>query len=492
MKRSAMFFLCEGMLGSIPWSVAFAAPPQPLPAPTDADASMMTPSVFEATFNAAMGRAPAPGGAGAGAEEQFDPMTTADPGYTERRFDQPATQTYGSTATSVDPDGNQVQGLRLYDSSLNPVETGYLDATPEFHVVQPGDTLWDISGYYLTDPYLWPKLWSWNEHLTNPHWVFPGDRIRLSDPTEEVSGPVAELGTPLGQRDLPSRVKQDTYMLNQFAFVDRQQFETSMKVVGGSDANVMMSTLDVTYMSYDRANPPIPGERVIVYAPTEEVYDLKGKVIGYVVQIIGEVEVDAVAREAAEGTIVNALNPVERGYRVGPLRRVFRRVDAVDANRSSNGHVVATLTTTGPMPFKSKRFGPQRDYYTLAGEEVFVVVDMGSDDGVQVGHTLEVVRKGDGYTRKRVFALPYEEGWPRRIVGALLVVDVQPETALAVTLYARVEFEKGDHVELRGHGLEHRTTTSVSLSEGERIDRNVRADTDDGSVKAQAGFEVED
>ncbi len=31
---------------------------------------------------------------------------------------------------------------------------------PEFHTVNTGDTLWDISGYYFENPWYWPRVWA--------------------------------------------------------------------------------------------------------------------------------------------------------------------------------------------------------------------------------------------------------------------------------------------------------------------------------------------
>jgi len=50
---------------------------------------------------------------------------------------------------------------------------------PEFHVVQPGDTLWDISQAFLKSPWLWPEIWHVNEQVDNPHLIFPGDVLSL-------------------------------------------------------------------------------------------------------------------------------------------------------------------------------------------------------------------------------------------------------------------------------------------------------------------------
>lgn len=50
---------------------------------------------------------------------------------------------------------------------------------PEFHIVQPGDTLWDISAQFLQDPWLWPEIWHVNDQVGNPHLIYPGDVLAL-------------------------------------------------------------------------------------------------------------------------------------------------------------------------------------------------------------------------------------------------------------------------------------------------------------------------
>jgi len=406
-------------------------------------------TVRDATLDAAYG-VPSEGA-------EYDPTTRANPGFTERAHDATPDKAYGSSAQSVGVDGSVTEGLEIRDfEGLMPNEGGYVDDTPGFHVVQGGDTLWDISEIYLGDAYLWPKLWSWNEQVTNAHWIFPGDRIRLRDPAGGSSRGADGAALRLVSGETRKRATPQTYVLSSIAFVDDEDFDTAMKVIGGGDAQVMMSTLDTAYMSYEKEHPPVPGERLIVYAPTEKIRAIKGReVVGHVVQIMGEIEIDSVAREAAEGTIVSALNPIERGYRVGPLRRVFRRVEQVPAERAASGLIVATLTTTGPIPIKGSK--TRKDKYVLAGEEVFVVTDLGEDDGIREGNVLEVVQKGDGYTKKRIYDIPYEEGWPRRILGEVLIVEVQPHTSLGVVTHSLREFERGDHVELRTPGLDDRS-----------------------------------
>lgn len=61
----------------------------------------------------------------------------------------------------------------------------------EVHVVMPGETLSGIAGEVLKNPRLWPQLWEQNEHIINPHWIYPNDKILISPVT-----PLAEVKPP--------------------------------------------------------------------------------------------------------------------------------------------------------------------------------------------------------------------------------------------------------------------------------------------------------
>ena len=54
----------------------------------------------------------------------------------------------------------------------------------ETHVVLAGETLSQIAGTVLKDSRLWPQLWEMNEHIINPHWIYPNDKILIRPVTK--------------------------------------------------------------------------------------------------------------------------------------------------------------------------------------------------------------------------------------------------------------------------------------------------------------------
>lgn len=59
------------------------------------------------------------------------------------------------------------------------------EEAPTEYIVQYGDTLFDIGKQLLGDGGYWPKLWQINPYLKNPHFIYPGMRIRFYPGTDD-------------------------------------------------------------------------------------------------------------------------------------------------------------------------------------------------------------------------------------------------------------------------------------------------------------------
>ena len=71
---------------------------------------------------------------------------------------------------------NEFTGAPLFPGSIKAFAEG---EAPEFYKVEPGDTLIDVCDQLLDEPGYWPKLWSYNPEIKNPHYIWPGMRLKF-------------------------------------------------------------------------------------------------------------------------------------------------------------------------------------------------------------------------------------------------------------------------------------------------------------------------
>jgi LysM repeat protein len=307
---------------------------------------------------------------------------------------------------------------------------------PETHTVQKGDTLWDLSARYYRNAWGWPKMWSYNPQITNPHWIYPGDTIRVMPP----GGGPAPTPAPKEASQLPTskivgRAKSPTgVFLRQNGFVEPGELAQAGKIVGSKEEKLMLGTLDEAYVQFKKERPFQVGERYTVYRPTAAVHHpLTGKYLGHMVEIFGEGEVRAVTDgKIARIALVDSVNPIERGFLVGPLKRQFKVVQPVTDKSDMQGIVVATL-----LP------------HELLGADNIVFIDRGKDDGVEIGNRFVVTRRGDGYQPIRGDGPIDDKRFPRETIGEIIVVDLRDHIATGVVTYSTKEAAIGDRVEAR-------------------------------------------
>lgn len=69
--------------------------------------------------------------------------------------------------------------LLLAAGGLAQAQVQLKEGHPEAYTVVRGDTLWDISGKFLRQPWKWPEIWHVNPQVKNPHLIYPGDQLNL-------------------------------------------------------------------------------------------------------------------------------------------------------------------------------------------------------------------------------------------------------------------------------------------------------------------------
>lgn len=273
------------------------------------------------------------------------------------------------------------------------------DNAPDRHVVTKGDTLWDISGKFLKDPWKWPEIWKLNkDEIKDPHWIYPGDVIVLDrsgnspqlklikgdgTPADRSTNRFAPRirETPLAGTATPSiPAKAIEPFMARPSIIDPETYKSTARIALGPDEKVILGPGDKAYAVNLNAKQ---GEQLQIIRTSKPLYDPEDTdrrtILGYEAEYIGEAVVNdagdvatlAITKAAKEASIGDRLVPTTRREYVNyvphvPEKQVQARVAAV---------------------YGSVAYGD-------AGALATVVINKGKADGLELGHVLFTYKQG--------------------------------------------------------------------------------------------------
>jgi hypothetical protein len=378
--------------------------------------------------------------------------------------DQPESPPKRNGPRSIAEAKKQGRGYRLGSSTSTgtgeaPVAAGGKD----IHIVQEGDTLWDISNRYFGDPWHWPELWSYNPEITNPHWIYPLDQIRLSPDalTQDQAvaqmtngGPPAEKGTTQnllsGTEIAPSVVvpksswKPGMIFLRDQGYLDDEALRTSGQIVGGNEEHMLLSASDQVYVRFKNDDDVQAGQSYTVFRtiPKKERGEREK---GTLVKILGMVVIRSYDRDKhiARGLVTEAMDPIERGLFVAKLDQRFDLVMPKRNEANVVAHIVASVQPRKLLSYSN-----------------VVFLDVGEGHGIEPGNVFFVVRRGDDWMssiRAEPTHLgniaevpPYDPAsLPKEVVAELRVIKVRKTTTVALVTRSDTDLAIGDLAEMR-------------------------------------------
>jgi hypothetical protein len=319
--------------------------------------------------------------------------------------------------------------------ALGPVGQDSSGQRGRVHTVASGDTLWDISEAYLGTPWVWPSIWQDNPAVPNPHRIFPGDKLwvsptsmrRVTDAEAEALLAGQAEAVPAATEDaMPAPLGTlDVSRLASAGFVSADVLETAAAVLGTPHEEEMIAQERSLYVGLGEGQVQA-GDRFDVVRVLEPVRDPETRRrIGHHVEALGWIEVTRVHAESSEAAVRMSMREIEVGDRILPRVETDTQVEL----RSDAPPV------EGQIAFLA-------DSRTITGGQDFVYLNRGSDHGLAVGSPLEVYRSHgvgrDGETGERRML-------PDDVIGNVVVVSAEPNTAVALVLQSHREFERGDH-----------------------------------------------
>jgi hypothetical protein len=347
---------------------------------------------------------------------------------------------------------------------------------PDTYTVRPGDTLWDLSGRFLNNPWYWPKVWSYNPEVTNPHWIYPGNTLRFFPGTEEAPAriepvkapeaePVAEAPPAEPAEELADMSKADLGKAQEYGdedavavtgpykvgyvaprgtlgrrdtFVTTKELEEAAVITAAFEDKFLLTVHDRLYAEFHDPAVPKIGQTYVIFRTLRTVeHPITRERIGYQTGIIGTAR--AVAKDDRTVTVVvtQASEAIERGDYVGPLAdKVLKMVPRRPNQKVLDGSIVSS----------------ERAATWLAAEHQLVFVDRGRADGVEEGNLFVVTRSGDPYGQDISaddLSLRENPAFPAEDIGELLVVDAKEQFSTALVVKSLRELFAGDRVQMR-------------------------------------------
>ncbi|MBE9536038.1 MAG: LysM peptidoglycan-binding domain-containing protein [Proteobacteria bacterium] len=315
------------------------------------------------------------------------------------------------------------------------------------HTVVKGDTLWGISEKYLGNPFLWPKLWQWNDFITNPHFIYPGNeitlyppavRVRRPEPVEEVIPEPVEVEEEVEVEaeaeavvEAPPAPEPEKYRFSQIkssGLISNEEMNTVGNIIDAKDTKVMLSEGDVVYVALNDSVDA--GALYTIFKAGSSVrHPATGKKVGYRIVTLGTMEVTGTDSEGlVVAKIMETFDAVSRGDLVTPKEDIPEYISFKASDSQLSGYIVAG-----------------RELRVTFGQGDVVYLDMGTNQGVETGNTFIVYREGKTVKdkmSKRRYKLP------TTTVGRLLVLHPKKDSSIAIILDSAEEMKLGETIKI--------------------------------------------
>ncbi len=289
--------------------------------------------------------------------------------------------------------------------------------TGVYYIVQPGDTLWDLSQQFSDSAYLWPDLWKENQQINNPHLIYPGDRIKLYrrkdiQKIQQVDAVVKPPGAKVRYGDI------DTV-----GFIRREALVPSGILIDPVGPKALIGQYDQIYVTGLDHEFQV-GDKYTIYRKLRPVRDNEtDNYIGIEHRLLGICEITQVADETAIAYVTRSWRIIERQDLLTPY---LERSPIVEIKES--------------VPGLYGKFIHNEDHFRITGQFQTAFIDKGESDGVEVGqyYTLYLQNLNRVWTTGGVNKFIE---MPKQDIGQVLVLHTEDTTSTVLLTRSETNIE---------------------------------------------------
>lgn len=289
--------------------------------------------------------------------------------------------------------------ILLFTISLNADELTVNPDHPEKYTVVKGDTLWDISARFLSQPWRWPEIWGVNPQIDNPHLIYPGDIVSL---TYQDGKPVLSLDRGTGQVVSGRNVKLSPTIrsyentdaiptipidaIQQFLerpiVLDENEIEQWPYVVSSYDQHLIATTGNTIYVRGIPEDSNVARYSIYrkgkPYVNPKKSEQGKNEVLGYEAIYVGDATIQKNG-DPASAMITVVDREVLKGDRLLP--QTDENISTEFIPRSTNSEMEGNILSVV-------------DGVSQIGQYQVVVLNLGKEQGLEAGNVLGVYQSG--------------------------------------------------------------------------------------------------
>jgi len=262
---------------------------------------------------------------------------------------------------------------------------------PLSYTVKRGDTLWGIASMYLKDPWDWPEVWYINPHIHNPHLIYPGDKLALAydsngrPQVRVVEASALRLEPRLRSTPITAAIPTIPYstiaaFLERPTVLTEDEIRDAPHVIAFRNNHVIAGAGHIAYIS---GLGSAEHTRYSVVHVSEKVRDPdNGHTLGYLGIYTATALISQPVGNPARAVLIDTARETLQGDKlVSNEVQVPLNLEPRAPSTQVNGKIAWIVGDTGVSD--------------LAGQFDIVVLNRGSDAGLEPGNVLEVDQAGE-------------------------------------------------------------------------------------------------
>lgn len=293
------------------------------------------------------------------------------------------------------------------------VESGY------YYRVEKGDTLWGICERFYDSPWVWPDMWEKNPNIANPHWIYPGQRIRIFSrkavkplPGIRPKPQAAAVGPPSPHYMYPA--------IDSIGFIRKEPVSPCGSIFKVKENKIIVSKGDLVYVRPLAKSTFQKGDLFTIF----RILKLPGKREKFGVQhyILGIARIREVWSKFAVAEIVRSFRDIGSGDFLMPYKARSPRIVLAKSKEGLDGKIICS-----------------EEHSSIFAANDIVFLDKGIKDGVKAGQSYSVYyqeKQAAPRGQKPLLLSPAD-------YGTILVLRAEKTTSTAIVTRAEKAIRPG-------------------------------------------------